>query len=308
LHAKKLIGYYKNKENFLHTKEKVMRFYHYLCISFLLIFIYTITQTARKQKNITPSNALSKKYTILFDLPNVLIKEDQVGFSKKIGYGVLASYTITHWKNPGHRCLDMLATMSTHEEQKPHITIMLNNRTLPRCLVELQEGKKTCAQVKTEIMQCIQQLDTQKYFSSIKEKNLMATIMDLVLDPEVTATIIEPIKSTIQLAQKLKSAGHSIYIFANAPHELHVALQSKYPEILALFDGAVVSSHVKTVKPDPAIFNHLLTTYNLDPQNCILIDALEDSVNAAKTLGMQGIVYDKTSNVISKLKKCGVKL
>jgi len=102
-----------------------MRLYHYVSISFLLIFIYTVTKTPHNQRKITCSDATCKKYTILFDLPNVLIKENQTGFSKKIGYGKLASYAITHWKNPGYRCLDMLAAMSALEEQKPHITITL---------------------------------------------------------------------------------------------------------------------------------------------------------------------------------------
>lgn len=283
-----------------------MRFYHYISISLLLIFIYTIPQTSLNQKKIICSNEKCKKYTILFDLPNVLIKENQTGFSKKIGYGNLASYTITHWKNPGYRCLDMLAAISSLEEQKPHITITLKNRTLPRCLVELQEGKKTCSQARTEITQCIEQLDAQKHFSSNKEKKLMATIMDLVLDPKTIEEIIEPIKSTVQLAQKLKAAGHTIYIFANAPNELYTSLQKKYAHVINLFDGVIVSSQVKTAKPNDAIFRHLINAHNLDPQNCILIDDLAESVATAEKLGMHGIVYDKISNVTHKLKKCGV--
>ncbi|HLC06913.1 MAG TPA: HAD-IA family hydrolase [Candidatus Babeliales bacterium] len=285
-----------------------MRLYHYVSISFLLIFIYTVTKTPHNQRKITCSDATCKKYTILFDLPNVLIKENQTGFSKKIGYGKLASYAITHWKNPGYRCLDMLAAMSALEEQKPHITITLKNRILPRCLVELQEGKKTCVQARMEITQCIELLDAKKHFSSVKEKKLMTTIMNLVLDPETIEAIIEPIKSTVQLAQKLKAAGHTIYIFANAPDELYTSLQKKYTDMINLFDGVVVSSQVKTAKPNDAIFKHLIEAHNINPQDCILIDDLAESVATAKKLGMQGIVYDKISHVTSKLKKCGVRL
>ena len=275
-----------------------MRFYQYASLSFLLIFVYTTT--------FTPPPTC--RHVIIFDLTNVLIKENQVGFAKKIGYGTLASYAITHWKNPGYRCLDMLAAMSMHETQKPHITVTLNNRTMPRCIVELQEGKKTCAETKTEIAQCIEHLNTNKFFGSPKEKTLMTNIMNLVLDPETVAVMIEPMKPTVQLIQKLKAAGHLVYLCGNAPGELYAAAKNKLPDIIKLFDGIVISSEIKTVKPDPTVFSHLTTTYNLDPANCIVIDALEETAAAARTLGMQAIVFNKISQVTKELKRCGVRI
>jgi len=247
-----------------------------------------------------------EKQTVFFDLTNVVIKENQIGFAKKIGYGVLASYAVTHWKSPGYRCLDMLHAMSNHESQKPHITITLKNRTMPRCLVELQEGKKTALQAKDEILKTIEILDQEKHFNSTKEKMLMINIMNTILDPTITACMIEPIKSTIQLAQKLKSAGHSIYIFANAPNELYTTIQKKYPDIINLFDGVIISSEVKAVKPSVTIFNHALTTHNFTPHNCILIDDLQETVDAAQKIGMKAFVYDK--NISKKLKQCGIKI
>jgi HAD superfamily hydrolase (TIGR01509 family) len=284
-----------------------MRFLRYMCTSLLLIALCTTTKISPLKKN-SAASEFNKKYVILFELTNVLVKENQMGFSKKVGYGNLASYTLTHWKNPGHRCLDMLEAISKHEKQIPHITVTLNKKILPRCLVELQEGKKTSAQTSAEIREAIEVLDTQNYFTSIKEKNLMHTIMKIALDPQFTATLIEPIKPTVQLAHKLKAAGHSIYIFANTPDELFKAFQKKHPEIISIFDGVVVSSDVKAVKPDPIIFDHLIRTHNVNPKDCILIDDRKENLTAAKNRGMQVVAYDKSSSVMSKLKKCGVRL
>src|SRR5579863_961177 len=245
-----------------------MKIFQYVSVSFLLISLQAISA---KQGTDSPT---SQKHVIIFDLTNVVIKENQIGFAKKIGYGTLASYAITHWKNPGHRCLDMLHEMSNHETQKPHIILTLQKRTLPRCLVELQEGKKTCTQAREEIAQGMRTLDEQKFFSSTKEKELMKDIMDLVLDPQTVTAMIEPVKSTVQLMHKLKSAGHEIYACANVPEELYKSAEQKFPDILNLFDGIVISSHIKIVKPNEAIFNHLLTTHNLNPADCILIDDL----------------------------------
>src|SRR5437762_14003532 len=131
-----------------------MKLYRRTNISFICIFICTIITFFSK------SETDQTKHAIIFDLTNVIIKENQIGFAKKIGYGRLANYAITHWKSPGYRCLDMLAEMSKHELQKPHITITLQSRVIPRCLVELQEGKKNCEETKVEIAQAIELLDT----------------------------------------------------------------------------------------------------------------------------------------------------
>jgi HAD superfamily hydrolase (TIGR01509 family) len=281
-------------------KGERMRLHYILSISSLLIFIFIIPKTYKKIQSVD-----THQHVIIFDLMNVIIKENSAGFAKQIGYGKIASYTLTHWRHPGYRCLDMLDAMSNCEAQKPHITVTLKNKTMPRSLIELQEGKKTASQTKDEILQAITMLDAQKHFSSMKEKELMINIMNIILDPNATASMIEPIKSTINLAQKLKSAGYSIYIFANAPAELYTAIEKKYPDIINIFDGVVISSNIKTIKPDVAIFDHLFATHNLQPEYCILIDDLPETVIAAKQLGMQAFVHDK--NLVGKLKKCGVK-
>jgi HAD superfamily hydrolase (TIGR01509 family) len=287
-----------------------MRLHYFLNISLLLIIVctspYFAPSFAKSSGGHGEATKDRPKKVIIFDLMNVIIKENQAGFTKKIGYGNIASYMITHFKHPGYRCLDMLDAMSKHETQKPHIQLTLRKRTMPRCLVELQEGKKTALQIKDEILKTIELLDQEKHFNSAKEKALMIKIINTILDPEVTASMIEPIKSTIQLIQKLKSAGHNIYIFANAPSELYTAFKKKYPDIINLFDGIIISSEIKTVKPSLVIFNHLLTAHNLIPENCILIDDLQETVVAAQKLGLQAFVYDK--NIANKIKRCGIKI
>jgi len=295
-----------------------MQLYRYLYISFIVLCICNATIKTRKpleNNSIIPihlshkaSEDKQKKHTIIVDLTNVLFKENHNEFAKKIGYGTLASYAITHWKSPGYRCLDMLAAISNEQSQSPHITLTLKGRIMPKCIVELQEGVKNCSQVKSEITQCIEELNKTKFFSSDKEKNLMLAIMNLILDPHSLASMMEPIKHTVQLVQKLKSIGHQVILFANAPGELFEPIHKAHPEIIKLFDGVIISSHVKKVKPEQSMFDHLLTTHNLNSCDCIIIDDLEATVTAAEKLGMNGIIYDKISHVTNKLRKCGIKI
>lgn len=51
-------------------------------------------------------------------------------------------------------------------------------------------------------------------------------------------------------------------------------------------DGMVVSYQTHTCKPDPAIYLHLLRTYQLIPQECIFFDDREENTTAAKALGI----------------------
>lgn len=279
----------------------------------LLIASSTLTLALRRNSNkkqTTKAAAISptqkEKPVIVFDLVNVLFKESYIGFAQKIGYGTLANYALSHWKNPGYRCLDMLQEMSNNEAQKPHLCLTINGRTMPRCLVDLQAGKQTCAQTKEEIIQAIAHLDSTKFFSTIKEKNLMCSIMNLMLDPTVISQVTEPIKQTVALAQNLKNHGYDLYLCANVPQEFYAALQKKYPDIIQLFKGVVISSEVKKVKPEKEMFEHLLSTYKLTPQQCIVIDTMPQSIDVAKQLDMRTILYTKSSQLTNELKKYGV--
>jgi len=247
-----------------------------------------------------------EKPIIVFDLINVLFKESYIGFAQRIGYGTLTSYALTHWKNPGHRCLDMLHAISDHDTQKPHLIITLNDKTMPRCIVELYEGKQTCEQAKQEIQESIKRLEKEQFFSSSKEKNLMESIMNLMLDTQTITHITEPIKPMIALIQKLKQNGYALYLCANIPREFYEALQKKYPQILSDFNGIITSSSAQVAKPNKALFEKLITTYQVNPKQCILIEHSTDNVKSAESLGCRGIVYDKHSGLINYLKRHGV--
>ncbi|MDK2980701.1 MAG: glucose-phosphatase [Chloroflexota bacterium] len=57
------------------------------------------------------------------------------------------------------------------------------------------------------------------------------------------------------------------------------------------FDEIVISSEVRMIKPDPAIFHYALDKLGIDPQEAIFIDDRAVNVESAQALGMQGIQY-----------------
>lgn len=93
-----------------------------------------------------------------------------------------------------------------------------------------------------------------------------------------------------EIIQELKREGVGVYGLTNWPAETFTEARRRF-RTLASIDNYVVSSSVKLVKPDPAVYNLLLSRFNLNAEECVFIDDRADNVNAAIAVGMKGIVY-----------------
>lgn len=98
------------------------------------------------------------------------------------------------------------------------------------------------------------------------------------------------IPGMLEIIQELKSKGVGVYGLTNWPAATFTEARRRF-KTLASIDNYVVSSAVKLVKPDPEIYQLLLSKFNLKAAECVFIDDRVDNVNAAKALGMSGIVY-----------------
>lgn len=96
---------------------------------------------------------------------------------------------------------------------------------------------------------------------------------------------------------------HKLFVLSNSSTQAYEQLYQIFPDIISLFDGAVLSSHVGTHKPDARLYQHLLTTHKLDPIKSIFIDDKEVNVHAARAFGMRGIVCSDFNHVKEQLKK-----
>lgn len=101
-----------------------------------------------------------------------------------------------------------------------------------------------------------------------------------------------------EIIQELKREGVGVYGLTNWPAETFTEARRRF-RTLASIDNYVVSSSVKLVKPDPAVYNLLLSRFNLNAEECVFIDDRADNLNAAISLGMSGIVYPGTADGLS---------
>ena len=68
------------------------------------------------------------------------------------------------------------------------------------------------------------------------------------------------------------------------------------------FDVIVVSAEVKLVKPHPKIYNLALEQLELNPEETIFIDDFIENVQGAEAIGMTGIHFVSTDDVVAKLR------
>ena len=77
---------------------------------------------------------------------------------------------------------------------------------------------------------------------------------------------------------------------------------SKFP-ILQVFDGRILSHEVGFKKPDAGIFQKALEWASVEPEKILFIDDMKRNVEAAISLGMQGIHFTSSQQFKEELSK-----
>jgi glucose-1-phosphatase len=72
---------------------------------------------------------------------------------------------------------------------------------------------------------------------------------------------------------------------------VHVLWLDEFLPELREFDLVMMSNEVGLLKPDPAIFETALELLGVLPQQAIFVDDLAENVEAARALGMAGLVH-----------------
>ena len=95
---------------------------------------------------------------------------------------------------------------------------------------------------------------------------------------------------TMGLMNELKDHGYPLYVLSNMPVERFAYLQATY-DFWDMFEGIVTSGHINMVKPNPDIYQHLLSTYDLKPETCVFLDDAQRNVKGAHAVGMQSFHF-----------------
>lgn len=155
---------------------------------------------------------------------------------------------------------------------------------MPQMMIEWMTGRLSCRSLRAICKEKCALYSS--WFASPVERDLMYGMSMMMFTPHRLVQTQQLLYKSFDFVRACKASGYKLYILSNWDPESFPELVKKYPAFLALFDGIVISGDCGYVKPDPAIYQHLLNTYNLDPQDTFFIDDVIQNVQAARDAGM----------------------
>jgi len=113
------------------------------------------------------------------------------------------------------------------------------------------------------------------------------------------------ISGSVDILKRLKQMGYPLYGLSNWSAETFPFALSKY-DFFHLFDDMVISGHVGTVKPNPAIFDLLLEKIEKRAHDCLFIDDSAANIQQADRMGFVTIHFKSPSQLENGLVQMGI--
>ena len=142
------------------------------------------------------------------------------------------------------------------------------------------------------------------------EEELLAGFIanDRELEQEIRAvfsdlsTLLRERSGSIPWLRSLKADGYQVYYLSNFSEKVKREA-GKELTFLNEMDGGIMSYTVQVIKPAPEIYRKLLEKYGLDAEESVFLDDSDANVQAAKALGMEGILVTSQEQAKKELHK-----
>ena len=111
--------------------------------------------------------------------------------------------------------------------------------------------------------------------------------------------VVKPVPGMNELILSIRSQGIRIALLSNTNKYRARFLESmgSYQQ----FDPVLLSCYLGVKKPNPEIYKKLLNNLKVDPQDCLFIDNRRQNIEAARKLGIQGIVFRSVTQLKQEL-------
>ena len=131
------------------------------------------------------------------------------------------------------------------------------------------------------------------------EKEFIEQFFDQWMD------MLTPIEGNLEILEEIKELGYRSYVLSNYIKEAFSFVSSKY-NFFSIFDGQIISGVENIIKPEKAIYDLLLSRYNLLPEESLFIDDVLFFLKPAKKLGMKTIWNQPGTDLREELRKFGI--
>lgn len=117
---------------------------------------------------------------------------------------------------------------------------------------------------------------------------------------EIVRDSLIPLPETVSLLEDLHRREVPLYCLSNMHPRSIAHLRQRYT-FFRCFRGAVISAEVGLVKPEPAIYRHLLAAFALEPTRTVFIDDYPANCRAAEAAGLQTIRFTTADECRARL-------
>jgi len=118
------------------------------------------------------------------------------------------------------------------------------------------------------------------------------------------STAWAPVPGTIDLLRRVRARGHPLFCLSNM-HPASWAYLERSCDFWELFSGITISCHVQLIKPEPAIYAHLLARHGLDGPETVFVDDRDVNLAAAARFGIQTIKFETPAQCEMRLRALG---
>ncbi len=135
------------------------------------------------------------------------------------------------------------------------------------------------------------------------------------LDPEMAEEIkhfFTNITATVKefpyaegFIKSLKSNGYRVYLLSNYGERNFMYALDNFA-FIPHADGRVISYEIKSVKPEPEIYDYLIKKYNINPYEAVFLDDSKANLEAAEKFGFKTIHVTDVPKALEELREMGV--
>jgi len=104
--------------------------------------------------------------------------------------------------------------------------------------------------------------------------------------------------------QQLHSAGFKTAILSNMPTDMATHVRKAF-SWLRHFDQHIFSGEVRSVKPEPAIYEHCISVLGVHPSEALFIDDRDVNLEPARAAGIRGIRFQSVEQLREDLQALG---
>lgn len=150
---------------------------------------------------------------------------------------------------------------------------------------------------------------------AIKEEEIVKLCSSL--DPSVSKEIqdfFDNLTQTVrefpyseEFIKNLKANGYKVYLLSNYG-ERNFAYAKENFKFIKQADGGVISYEVKSIKPEPEIYETLLKKYNINPQEAVFLDDSQANLEGASAFGIHTILVTDFQKALEELRDLGVNI